>query len=136
MWDRPGTHHPETQQHCTPPGTGLSKFLFFRQPASWLKSVGRLLLELFVLLLGTLQRMWLLPAAPLLPSEDGAQGRPVIVFSHGLAGFRSMYSVPCAELASQGYVVLAVEHCDGSSSAARLAQSVQACGLSSGLLIL
>ncbi|KAK2077072.1 hypothetical protein QBZ16_004705 [Prototheca wickerhamii] len=86
---------------------GLSKFLFFRQPASWLKSVGRLLLELFVVLLGTLQRMWLLPAAPLLPSEDGAQGRPVIVFSHGLAGFRSMYSVPCAELASQGYVVLA-----------------------------
>jgi platelet-activating factor acetylhydrolase len=46
---------------------------------------------------------------------------PVVVFSHGLGGHRAVYSIICGELASQGYVVLAVEHADGTASAARLA---------------
>ncbi|GLC73753.1 hypothetical protein PLESTF_001415400 [Pleodorina starrii] len=45
---------------------------------------------------------------------------PVVVFSHGLAGTRNAYSSICIELASQGYVVLALEHSDGSASCARL----------------
>ncbi|EFJ50670.1 hypothetical protein VOLCADRAFT_120568 [Volvox carteri f. nagariensis] len=45
---------------------------------------------------------------------------PVVVFSHGLAGTRNAYSSICIELASQGYVVVALEHSDGSASCARL----------------
>ncbi|PWN28798.1 hypothetical protein BDZ90DRAFT_211047, partial [Jaminaea rosea] len=42
---------------------------------------------------------------------------PVIVFSHGLAGSRLAYSQYCSELASQGIVVAAIEHRDGSGIA-------------------
>lgn len=40
---------------------------------------------------------------------------PVIVFSHGLAGCRTLYASICLELASQGYIVAAVEHRDNSA---------------------
>ena len=40
---------------------------------------------------------------------------PVIVFSHGLAGGRNMYSYICGDLASHGCVVVALDHRDGSS---------------------
>lgn len=39
---------------------------------------------------------------------------PVLIFSHGLAGNRLSYSQYCGELASQGIVVVAIEHRDGS----------------------
>lgn len=39
---------------------------------------------------------------------------PVVVFSHGLAGNRLSYSQFCGELASQGIIVAAIEHRDGS----------------------
>jgi hypothetical protein len=62
-------------------------------------------------------RWWLQGAPP----AAGVLKLPVVLFSHGLAGQRAMYSISCSELASQGYLVLALEHADGTASAAQLA---------------
>ncbi|EME46420.1 hypothetical protein DOTSEDRAFT_70427 [Dothistroma septosporum NZE10] len=40
---------------------------------------------------------------------------PVTMFSHGLAGSRNAYSYVCGDLASNGMIVIALDHRDGSS---------------------
>eukprot|EP00904_Undaria_pinnatifida_P013309 jgi/Undpi1/9108/HiC_scaffold_26.g11566.m1 len=52
------------------------------------------------------------PAAALAPGESK---RPLVIFSHGLGGNRGLYSALAAEMASCGYVVVSIEHNDGSS---------------------
>ncbi|KDO24842.1 hypothetical protein SPRG_09675 [Saprolegnia parasitica CBS 223.65] len=56
---------------------------------------------------------------PLLPPPS-KNGWPVLVFSHGLGGSLEMYAVLHEQLASQGYIVFALNHNDGSSSVNRL----------------
>lgn len=46
---------------------------------------------------------------------------PLVVFSHGLGGSIDIYSAVTQQLASDGNVVVVVNHCDGSAAVTRLA---------------
>jgi dienelactone hydrolase len=59
------------------------------------------------------------------PTVPPSQGYPLVVFSHGLAGTMEMYTQLCSLMSSHGFVVVAVEHEDGSGSYAERIQQIQ-----------
>lgn len=67
-------------------------------------------------------RLIQLPAkhnASLATTQASGKGFPVIFFSHGLGGSAEMYAYQTHALASQGYVVVVVDHTDGSAPVVR-----------------
>jgi hypothetical protein len=68
------------------------------------------------------ERLKVLPgAAPAQAGDQVPKQFPILLFSHGLAGNRLMYSSFCVKLASYGFIVLAIEHADGLAAATRMA---------------
>ena len=60
-------------------------------------------------------------AAP--PLKEAEAPFPSVVYGHGLGGSRAAYSVFAAALAANGFVVLTIEHADGTAAVAKLAGS-------------
>jgi platelet-activating factor acetylhydrolase len=49
------------------------------------------------------------------PPQRQRKKWPLMIFSHGVGCSRLMYSTFCGEMASRGYIVVAIEHRDGTS---------------------
>ncbi|EMC98808.1 hypothetical protein BAUCODRAFT_84630, partial [Baudoinia panamericana UAMH 10762] len=101
------------------------------RPVRWIPQPQRATISSFAKFIGCNQKVagalsyvpqqlyWIkLPAhrnAKLLDAPTSNGRWPVTVFSHGLAGSRNAYSQICGDLASNGMIVIALDHRDGSS---------------------
>ncbi|KAJ8270637.1 hypothetical protein GJAV_G00117440 [Gymnothorax javanicus] len=103
----PCVESPDNEMPCWIPSKE-----YFSGLADFMKINRSLSERIFSYLFGSFR----IPAAVDAPFKpDGKY--PVMIFSHGLGAFRTLYSAICAEIASQGFVVAAVEHRDESASA-------------------
>lgn len=103
----------------------------YDRPVRWIPQPQRETIASFAKFLGLGQKMagavsyvaqqlyWVkLPAhrnAKLLDPPTSNRRWPVTFFSHGLAGSRNAYSQICGDLASNGMIVISLDHRDGSS---------------------
>ncbi|KAJ8397657.1 hypothetical protein AAFF_G00436560 [Aldrovandia affinis] len=85
---------------------------YFNGLADFMKINRNLSEKIFNYLYGSFK----IPAALDAPFKPNGK-YPLIIFSHGLGAFRTLYSAICSEVASQGFIVAAVEHRDESASA-------------------
>jgi platelet-activating factor acetylhydrolase len=102
------------------------------RPVRWIPQPQRQTISAFAQFIGVKSQRWAnlisyfpqqlyyisLPAhrnAKLLDPPTSNGRWPVTVFSHGLAGSRNAYSYVCGDLASNGMIVIALDHRDGSS---------------------
>lgn len=111
---------------CQKPGKGDT-----HRPVRWIPQPQRATVNAFATFLGAgsklasfisfmpQQLFWIkLPAhrnAKILDPPTASKRWPVTMFSHGLAGSRNTYSYICGDMASNGMVVIAMDHRDGSS---------------------
>lgn len=105
---------------------------YFSGLADFMKLNRTLTVHIFNYLFGSFK----IPAAPDAPLK-ASEKYPVVIFSHGLGAFRTLYSTICVELASQGFIVASVEHRDLSASATyycREAAETEAMALKSNTL--
>lgn len=96
---------PSSSRNCTSPG-----FPYFRPEVITRIAAGQGVPEWA--LKSSLGRGQLDPTCP--PKQGPGQGWPVVVFSSGIWGSVEMYTLFCRQLASNGMVVIAIEHEDGS----------------------
>lgn len=111
---------------CQKPGKGDT-----HRPVRWIPQPQKQTINAFATFLGAgsklasfisflpQQLFWIkLPAhrnAEILDPPTDSKRWPVTMFSHGLAGSRNTYSYICGDMASNGMVVIAMDHRDGSS---------------------
>jgi dienelactone hydrolase len=97
---------------CTVPDLYINKGNSFPGgPGSWAAAVIRSMLSWY----GSTVSVPVYEHAPLLSPPSTFW--PLVVFSHGLGGTRTTYSTVCADLASHGRIVIALEHRDGTGPA-------------------
>jgi len=106
-------------------GSYMAGYLFVLRPLSkrpWL----RILIELFVRFILVFLPLNYFRVPGLYGNVKSVSGTahekryPLIVFSHGLTGTSEEHAAMFVHLVQQGFIVAALTHCDGSSSAATL----------------
>ncbi|CAL8469911.1 g9453 [Coccomyxa elongata] len=97
---------------------GYGAFLTAWGGTSWAKSLLKPVIQGLSYSLGHQVLIDNFMHSPILERRDPF---PVVIFSHGIGGTRNAYSGICSELGSAGFVVLAVEHADGTASTVQLA---------------
>lgn len=97
---------------------GYVTFAFFNAKSlKW--RIAKKLMQGVVWASGMLTHMPVKHNAPM--AEARPDPFPLVIFSPGAAANRNTYSATCIEMASRGCVVASIEHADGSSGAAQLA---------------
>ncbi|KAK9802826.1 hypothetical protein WJX73_003281 [Symbiochloris irregularis] len=97
---------------------GFTEFMFQRK-TGYLAAVAKAIVKRMAWWVGKIA-LPLNVGAPMATSEAKF---PIVILSHGMSGTRTVSSLICGSLASQGIAVFAVEHTDGTAATTALASS-------------